>query len=338
MAKNVIGQYPGGEKIPIAELVPLDTPLVFQIFPIYACNFSCSYCTFSVPKNKRQFISGETTLDFNLYKKCLDDLLDFPQKVKVFRFVGMGEPLLHKQLPEMIYEASERNISKRIEIITNASLLNEELSLKLINSGLTHLLISVQGISAEKYLEISGKKIDFNKFIENIKFFFLNRKNVKVYIKIADISLLNEREKEKYFDIFNPICDTIGIENIGPIFDGVTLNKELKLKEQNQFGVEREINTNICSLPFYFMQINPDGNIVPCYSVTYPIILGNCKTQTLKEIWNGKKYNNFRLEMLNGMHKIKICNICNIFKHRMGNSDNLNNKVDFLKKIYSPLK
>jgi sulfatase maturation enzyme AslB (radical SAM superfamily) len=56
-AKDISGQAPGGKRTMLAEVLPLDTPFVVQFFPIYACNFKCGYCIFSVPKPKRHFIS-----------------------------------------------------------------------------------------------------------------------------------------------------------------------------------------------------------------------------------------------------------------------------------------
>ena len=79
-AKDISGQAPGGKRTVLAEVLPLDTPFVVQIFPIYACNFKCCYCIFSVDKMKRGFISDEIVMNFNLYKKCIDDMTRFPTR------------------------------------------------------------------------------------------------------------------------------------------------------------------------------------------------------------------------------------------------------------------
>lgn len=138
-AKNISGKTPGGKRTILAEVLPLDTPIVVQIFPIYACNFICKYCTFSVDKLKRGFISDKIVMDFDLYKKCIDDMTVFPSKVKVLRFVGMGEPLLHKKIADMVKYAVSKNVADRVEILTNATLLNLKLSDSLISPGLSRL-------------------------------------------------------------------------------------------------------------------------------------------------------------------------------------------------------
>jgi radical SAM protein with 4Fe4S-binding SPASM domain len=332
-AIDITGNPPSGKRTPISQLVPLDTPLLIQIFPIYVCNFKCKYCMMSIPQNERHFVTDRSSMELSLFQKCIRDIEQFPQKVKVLRFVGMGEPLLHKDLSDMIYCAATSGKFERIEVLTNGSLLTPKLSQELISAGLTKLLISIQGTSAEKYKEISNINIDFNKFLENIWYFYHNRKQCKVHIKIADCALDNEEDKNRFFNIFGDICDTIGIEIIGPIHDGVKFNEQLSHNSINQYGIKK-CDINICSQPFYHMQINPDGNVVPCYSLEYPIILGNCYTQSIVDIWNSKIYNEFRLKILEGVKNINICRECKIFQHRAYDSDNLSTETDRLKEIY----
>ena len=45
-------------------------------------------------------------MDFSLFKKAIDDLTAFPAKIKVLRFVGIGEPLLHKHISGMVQYAA----------------------------------------------------------------------------------------------------------------------------------------------------------------------------------------------------------------------------------------
>jgi radical SAM protein with 4Fe4S-binding SPASM domain len=270
-----------------------------------------------------------------LFQKCINDLTEFPDKIKVLRFVGMGEPLLHKQLPEMIKYAADTQRFDRIEIITNASLLTNSLSDKLISANLTKLLVSIQGTSAKKYKEISNIDINIDKFIGNITYFYEHRNACKIHIKIADCALEDEQDKELFFKLFGDICNTIGIEKIGPIHPGVDYNKELVENNQqyNQYG-ENFTPVDMCTQPFYMMQINPDGNVVPCFSVPYPQILGNCINESLLNIWNGLNYNRFRLNLLNKQTDDLLCSSCQIFKHRAHDSDDLNTKIDILKSYY----
>ena len=67
-------------------------------------------------------------MKFDLYKKCIDELALFGDQLKVLRFVGMGEPLLHKNIAEMVAYAVSRNVALRVELLTNGSLLTRQMS------------------------------------------------------------------------------------------------------------------------------------------------------------------------------------------------------------------
>lgn len=335
-AKLITQQAPGGKRQRLEDTLPLSTPFVVQIFPIYACNFRCSYCHMSIPQTQRCFVTDKTIMEYNSFKNYVDGMRDFPEKIKTFRFVGMGEPLLHNDIADMIQYAKNAQIAERIEIITNGSLLTQEMSDNLINAGLDRMVISLQGITAQSYKKISKYDIDFESFRSNIQYFYKNKQHTQMYLKIVDVALDGINAKQLYFELFGDITDTIGIETAVPIFPGVEINSTLKENGYlTQFGVPVG-KSNICPQPFYTAQINPDGKVVGCHSIPYPAILGDCNTNTLVQIWNSEDFNKFRIQMLNGMDKAgKVCAECNIMNYRLFAEDDIANSADRLKKYYT---
>lgn len=337
-AKDISGQAPGGKRTKLAAVLPLKTPFVVQVFPIYGCNFKCSYCgIFRMPKEKRGFISGKVSMDFDLYKKCIDEMAEFPEKIKTLRFVGIGEPLLHKNITDMVKYAALKNIANTTEILTNGSLLTKKMSDALISAGLSRLVVSLQGTTKEKYKKISKADIDFEKFIANLKYFFEHKGKTQMYIKIIDCALDGKKDEKRFYKIFGNISDTIAVEHTVPIHSGVNYKKILKNKKMSltQFGLP-VLKVKICPQPFFHLQINPDGKVVPCYSFEYPGIMGDCNDQSVVEIWNGKKFQNFRRKMLDGIKNASLaCSKCNLIKYRLFPEDVLNNDVGRLKKLYT---
>ena len=333
-AKDISGQAPGGKRTRLAEALPLDTPYVVQIFPVYACNFKCSYCIFSVEKPKRHFISDEISMDLGLYKKCIDDLKRFPRKVKVLRFVGIGEPLIHKDIVEMVRYAADQEVADVVEMLTNASLLTAQLSDALLAAGLTRLVVSIQGTSKEKYKEVCGANIDFEALLKNLAYFYEKKSKAQIYIKIVDTALDGEKDRQTFYELFGNICDTIGIEHTVPIHSGIDYENVLKDKEPavTQFGLPAA-DVQVCPQPFFTMQINPDGKVVPCYSFEYPSIVGNCGEQPLTEIWQGKEFQLLRRETLRGV-KCDVCRNCTIIKYRLFPEDDLRNDAKRLLNLY----
>ena len=335
-AKIVSGQAPGGTRTPLANVLPLKTPFVVQIFPIYACNFTCEYCFLAVPKNERGFVSDWPIMKYDLYKKCIDELGLFEDRLKVLRFVGMGEPLLHKNIADMVAYAVAKNIALRVELITNSSLLTRRMSDGLIAAGLSRLVISLQGISQEKYRQISMVEIDFKKFVKNIEYFYKQKTNTHVYIKIVDYALDDVDTREKFYELFGDICDCIAVENAVPIMPGVDYEKVLKgpSRTATQFGLPVS-PIQVCPQAFFTMQINPDGKVVPCYQISYPAIMGDNNHQTMQEIWNGEAYRTFRRAMLDGRDRVNgVCGKCNFIQYRLFPEDDLQGAAERLKGLY----
>lgn len=333
-AIRIDGSTPGKVRKKLVESIPLNTPFLVQIFPVYACNFKCNYCIHSIEKIKRNYISDEVCMEFETFKKVVDDLKSFPQKIKMLRFAGTGEPLMHKDIAKMIRYAAESNIAESIDIVTNGSLLSKELSDELIESGLTRLRISIQGIDSLGYKNTSGVNIDFKEFVHNIRYFYENRKDTKIYIKIID-SALNGKDEECFFDIFGDICDEIAIEHLLPAvsqIDYSSISKNDSTMGQNGNEIQ---NVEVCPQPFYLMQVNPEGNIVPCCSMETACILGNVKTENLYDIWNGEKFNLFRKnQLMKKKNLYNVCKKCEQYKYAMFKEDVLDNEAENLIRHY----
>lgn len=337
-AKIINGQAPGGIRKKLAEIIPLSTPLVVQIFPIYGCNFKCNYCIFSIDSSRRGMISDQNCLDLNLFKKSVDDMRFFPEKIKVLRFVGIGEPLLHKKIVDMISYAEKAQVADTIELVTNGSLLTTEIADRLIAANLTRLVVSLQGTSSKQYLKTSSAKIDFDQFTAYLSYFYKNKKNTHVYFKIIDSALEGAEDQERYYKIFGDICDSIAIEHAVPIHHGVEYQNIFKDKMKNttQFGLPLA-EVKVCPQPFFTMQINPDGKVVPCYSFEYPLIIGNCRTQSVVDIWKGQVLKAFQRQMLiNEKNRLSfpVCKDCEIIKYRFFPEDDLGSDIELVKKHF----
>ena len=331
-AKLITGAPPGGKRQNLAESLPLDTPYLVQFFPIYACNFTCKYCHNAIPRDQREFVTDEPVMSWELFNKCIDDLTQFPDKIRTIRFVGMGEPLLHKDIIRMIKRTKDSGAANKVEIITNGSLLTHDMSDGLIDAGLDRLVISLQGISADQYEDISKFKIDFDEFVDNIRYFYEHKKDTVMYLKIVDIAIPTDEDRQRYFDIFGDITDTIGIETAVPIFEAVPFNEELKKRTEykTQFGLPMK-RIKVCPQAFYSMQINPDGKVVGCHAIYYPRILDDCNDKSLVDVWNGDGFTTFRRQMLKGRDNVcQTCIDCGINDFRMFPEDDISDYAEEL--------
>lgn len=203
------------ERVVLGEAVPLDTPFSLFIDICNACNFKCKFCAIQTTEIKK---FKKHTMPWELYKKVVNDVAGFPKPLKMLRLTANGEPLINKDLPRMIAYAKEKSITEHIEIVTNASLLTPGLSDALIEAGLDRIRISIEAIDADGYEAMCGKKINWDEFISNIRYFYEHRRQCEVYIKTVDAAVKTEEEKESFYKEFEDICDKISIEHVIPIW------------------------------------------------------------------------------------------------------------------------
>lgn len=287
------------ERAKLAKILPLSTPYTLNIFITSYCNFKCNYCFHTLPKAERIEKYGPLThMSLETFRATIDSLKNFPNKLKTILISGHGEPLLNPHVSEMVRYAVQSNMSERVEIITNASVLTHELSDALIEAGLNYLRVSVQGISAEKYKAISGVDIDFERFVEQLRYFYKRKKgyNCKVYCKTMDVAL-DEGEEAVFYKLFQDICDIINIEK------AVVFDEDVEYHGMERAKLSKNKNSTfgggiaVCPIPFYTVDVFQDGLISPCH-VRNNITLGDVQTIGVYNAWNSLECRNLWLQLL----------------------------------------
>ena len=239
-------------------------------------------------------------MKYELFKKIIDDLSVFPNRIKMLRLTANGEPLLNQKLPEMIMYAKQKNVADHLEIVTNASLLTHDLGKAIADAGLDRARISIEAIDAEGYYDLTGNRIDWNEFIDNLSFFYNNKGNCEVYIKTVDATVETKEKKELFYKIFEGICDKISIEHIIPIWSNYQqLNEDFSINEGEGLHGDKIREVKICPFPFYSCVINPEGQVTACCNDwRRKIVIGNVVDESMYKIWHGEKIYSFWHDML----------------------------------------
>ena len=107
------------------------------IEPTSRCNLNCAMCF-------RHTWVGESTgdLPYEVFARVLaDPCLDGCATVL---FGGMGEPMVHPRLLDMVAAAKGRGC--RVELLSNGTLLTQQMSQALMDAGLDELWLSIDGL------------------------------------------------------------------------------------------------------------------------------------------------------------------------------------------------
>ena len=109
------------------------------IEPTTKCNLNCKMCF-------RHTWFDEPMCDLSLEDYC-HVLETMPKSVETIFFGGMGEPLFHKDILEMIRLAAETG--REVELLTNGTLLTEAMINGIMDAGLTRLWISIDNLETD---------------------------------------------------------------------------------------------------------------------------------------------------------------------------------------------
>ncbi len=115
------------------------------IEPTNQCNLNCRTCIRNVWEEPLGKMS-DTAFD-----RVIEGLSAFSPPPTVF-FGGLGEPLYHPRIAEMV--ARSKELGARVEIITNGTLLTADLSRELLAAGIDMLWVSLDGATPESYADI----------------------------------------------------------------------------------------------------------------------------------------------------------------------------------------
>jgi MoaA/NifB/PqqE/SkfB family radical SAM enzyme len=296
-------------------VIPLTTPFTLFVDPSDACNFQCKFCPSGNKTLLKQVDRKPRLMDFDLFKKIIDDLDEFDRPLKVLRLYKDGEPLLNPRFPEMIAYAKQRGCALSIDTTTNGSLLNPEKNRALIEAGLDRINISVEGVSAEQYMKFSRYSVDFEAFAANIRDLFEHRGSCEICVKICG-DVLSEEDKKSFYRIFGDCADRIFIEHIAPCWpeyelQGVEVNTAVGIYGQPIKEVA------VCPYIFYSLSINSDGKASLCFlDWARKLIVGDATKQSVREIWNGPQLYGYRAMHLRLQRKRHpICGSCGQLSH-----------------------
>lgn len=310
MAADIKPRAEVDNRVELKDVLPLSTPFTIFIDPSDGCNFQCTFCPTGDRNLMKSIGRKPTQMSFELFKKIIDDIDNFDTPIKLLRLHKDGEPLLNQDFSKMVaYAKQSKNIVK-VDTTTNASLLTPIRSLEIIEAGLDRINISIEGMTEEHYRNVAKFNIDFEKLVSNIQYFYKNKKQCEVSIKVPG-DWLSLEEKERFYEIFSPMADRIFIENISncwPSFEinGIDINSTIGV-----YGGQK-VDMDVCPYIFYSIVVNSDGTVSACcVDWERKLLLGDTKNEKIYDIWHSQKLKDLQVMHLTGKRKEHtICAKC----------------------------
>lgn len=149
----------GGRLVPSLVYDTPQHPRSVQVELTTRCNLTCGYCTHKDLKVQED-ISMER-LD-ELFNK-----IDF-SKVDNVDFTGLGEPMMHNNLPEIIRRLKQRGSPASIRVVTNGTVLSRARIKELCDAGITSIAFSIDSMNPERFAKSRGGA-KLQKVIDNLE-------------------------------------------------------------------------------------------------------------------------------------------------------------------------
>ncbi|MBI5416824.1 SPASM domain-containing protein [Candidatus Poribacteria bacterium] len=296
-------------------LVPITALISLQIEVSSSCNLQCPQCFQYIEGHKKGFFSRE------LWDKKIKPILG---QIRDIHLVGIGEPLLCKDFFYFADDARKHNIF--IHTTSNMQLLNEEITEKIVLSGIHELNFSCDGVSKEVY-----EKIRVNGKIEILKnsLALINKFKLKHNSKFPKLTLNFGSMKSNIHELPHIVefAKTFGVDSI-TAYHNIMYIPELKdeslyhyqeLSDQkfseaksiaNQLGIEMFIpglfskplqysyDKIYCGNPNGNIYVYSDGRVGPC-CMDFPdrYVLGDIQESSIEEIWNSTPILKLRREL-----------------------------------------
>ena len=305
-------------------------PVIYNIETTNACNMKCEMC----PRTTMMTRKIET-LDQNTFENVVDQLSPFsaeewkawesfaegkykiaPNEMsenhfflyiipKVIQLHGYGDPLLDRRMADRVKILSEKGFSSYFSC--NPANIDINKNLEMFENGLDYIKYSMETVDDALHKEIRGKASNFSESYKRLLKLLEEKKRhnykTKVVITMLD---LHRSDQQKEF------------EQLKKAFEDLDVYIYLKSQDQQWYQNKAEGTKSVhwsefCQHPWMSMTIKSNGEVAMCMEdFNNEIILGDARKESLYDIWNGQKYQQFRKDHFELTHGIKCTEQCDM--------------------------
>ena len=289
------------------------TPIAISIEPTTACNLKCPEC----PSGLRQFTRPTGNLKSDINDKILNYL---GKNLQYINYYFQGEPFINPNFLEFVKAARQKNIY--VLTSTNAHFISIDTAHKIIDSGLSELIISIDGTTQETYenYRIEGK---LETVLEGLKHITEAKKERRSTFPIVTLQFLVTKQNEHQINEIESIKNNFGADNINlktiqvynykngnPLLPSNEKYSRYKKGKNGNFRLKNKMS-NHCWRMWSTCVFTWDGKIVPCcFDKDANYQMGELSKNEFKSIWKSELYKDFRKKILKNRKSIDICSNC----------------------------
>ena len=292
-------------------------PLFVSVEPANICQLRCPACPVGlrdVEMSRSRDV--ERTMSPDVWHRVLSEIRD---TAWVVQFYFQGEPLLNKDLPQMIAEAHDAGIYTIVS--TNAQAMTEQMAEKLVKAGLDRIIISMDGLTEESYgayrvggsVEKCKEALTWLRKAKNK----CQMSNVKCQIELQCLRLkTNEHEWTAFKKQYKALGADRLVFKTAQLYDYTNghplmpTNPRYSRYVQGKDGKyhRRKLGKG-CFRVWSGAVVTTNGEVLPCcYDKAHAYVYGNIMNASMEELFGNEKAMTFRRAAMN--ESPKICQEC----------------------------
>ena len=288
-------------------------PVTISFEPTTACNLRCPEC----PSGLRSFTRPTGNLKKELFTEVIDELAPH---LWGLTFYFQGEPFINPGFLDMASYARSKGIYTATS--TNAHFLDEAKAEATVRSGLSRLIISLDGTDQETYAQYR-KEGDLAKVLAGTERIVRWKKKLRSRTPHIVFQFLVVKPNEHQIPEARALAKQLGVDDLwlktAQIYDPTddhplipTQDKYSRYRrtENGLWEVKNKLEDN-CWKMWHSCVITWDGRVVPCcFDKDAHYVLGDLRTQSFREVWNSEAYTEFRRTLLTARSSIEMCRNC----------------------------
>jgi MoaA/NifB/PqqE/SkfB family radical SAM enzyme len=307
-SRQIYGLRPGAEEFPLMVVISI----------IYPCNYGCPNCPYTDGNSEIRKFYHEHKGDLfpvPLWEKIADECGPYGAWM---RCTGGGEPMLHPHMVSMIEYAKAKGA--RIWINTNGSMFGPHPKFRpklerLLKAGTDLIEFSMDAADAETYAKVrpphGGPPRDpqkwWNDTLSNVRAALALRKEYRVSTRVVVSIIRQELIEGKLEEAIRFWTEDVGV-------DEVITRKFLSWDDNTTIALNRSLDPHLyaslpterqepCVWPFERLNVDTLGRIALCgqdVSFRTSTLFPNLNETSIKEIWQGERFNWYRRLHLEG--------------------------------------
>lgn len=288
-------------------------PIKIGFEPTTHCNLRCPEC----PSGLRSFTRPTGMSDLELFRNTIDQLhKDLVYLLLYFQ----GEPYLHPHFLEMAAYAQTKGIFTATS--TNGHYLSEKKAEETVKSGISEVLISIDGTTQDTYAayRVGGS---LEKVKTGVKNLMAARERLGSLTPYVLIQFLVVKPNEHQIEDIQALGKELGVDKVvlktAQIYDFEQGSDLIPTKTQfsryrqnadGKYEIKNPLNDQCWKL-WHGAEITWDGKVLPCcFDKDAQYEMGSLQDRTFADIWRSDGYDQFRRQLLQSRKEIDICRNC----------------------------